>query len=400
MINSKKGSRKTIRTTLAAGMRGQMVIQKTNRVSRKIRVANLLSRRKNNSLLSSLPSISTALTSSSTQEPIRYMKHGVLFDEFIEGNGLDWRKFGCNTFDGMQTSGYYDFLMKRIIDYFRARTNKTKHNLVLSSSELPLSDNASTNLHTKVIVVNSLLLKVADNPSGSIVDMSNSIENHVLVESAEQIRRWTLQFIHNGGTFKNHSYKKRPSIGIISDPSIRETMTKWMLNATRAKPPATANDFKDFVNAEYQTNIHERTAQIWLHLLGFKYRSSEALEIYNDGHQRPDVKLATSQYCMEMLNIQEHCILYTGENMNREVPPVTNGREKVVSYLKDGQDIDITLKMAKISNSRCSLLLEISFIIKLKEARNVIIMSIKSHSGQQRIMESVKLLQKDQKLLG
>jgi hypothetical protein len=37
-------------------------------------------------------------------------------------------------------------------------------------------------------------------------------------------------------------------------------MTKWMLNASRAKPPAQANDFKDFVNAEYQTNIHERTS--------------------------------------------------------------------------------------------------------------------------------------------
>ena len=31
MIKSKKGSRKTIRTTLAAGMRGQLVIQESNR---------------------------------------------------------------------------------------------------------------------------------------------------------------------------------------------------------------------------------------------------------------------------------------------------------------------------------------------------------------------------------
>mgnify|MGYP006940257629 CR=1 FL=1 len=106
-------------------------------------------------------------------------------------------------------------------------------------------------------------------------------------------------------------------------------MTKWMLNASRAKPPAQANDFKDFVNAEYQTNIHERTAQVWLHLLGFKYRTSEALEIYNDGHERPNVKLATQQYCIEMMDIQDN---YTGTKMDRAVPPVTNGREIVVSY--------------------------------------------------------------------
>ena len=32
MIKSKKGSRKTIRTTLAAGMRGQLVIQESNHI--------------------------------------------------------------------------------------------------------------------------------------------------------------------------------------------------------------------------------------------------------------------------------------------------------------------------------------------------------------------------------
>jgi len=254
------------------------------------------------------------------------------FDEFIDGNGLDWRKFGCVTFEGMKSSGYYDMLIKRISDYFRARTNREKHHLVISSSELPLSETSSSNLHTKMLVVNSLLIKLSDDPSGSIVEMSNCIEMNVVVESAEQIRRWTLQFIHNGGTFKNHSYKKRSPIGLISDPSVRDIMTKWMLNASRAKPPAKACDFRDFVNAEYATNIHERTAQIWLHLLGFRYRSSEALEMYNDGHQRPDVKLATAQYCREMLDIQEHSMRYTASNMNVEIHPVTIGTEKVISY--------------------------------------------------------------------
>ena len=122
-------------------------------------------------------------------------------------------------------------MLKRINDCFRERTNKAKHHLVLSSDELSLTDTSSSHLHTKMIAVNSLIGK---DPSGSIVDMSNSVEELLVVHSAEQIRRWMLQFIHNGGAFKNQSYKKRPPIGIICDPSIRETMTKWMLNASRA----------------------------------------------------------------------------------------------------------------------------------------------------------------------
>jgi len=61
--------------------------------------------------------------SSLTQESTKYKKHGVTFDEFIEGNGLDWRNFGDITYDAMNASGYYDLLIKRIHDYFRARTN-------------------------------------------------------------------------------------------------------------------------------------------------------------------------------------------------------------------------------------------------------------------------------------
>ncbi len=48
---------------------------------------------------------STSRMSSLTQESTRYKKHGVTFNEFIEGDGLDWRKFGCITYDEMRKSG-------------------------------------------------------------------------------------------------------------------------------------------------------------------------------------------------------------------------------------------------------------------------------------------------------
>ena len=104
----------------------------------------------------------------------------------------------------MKSSEYYDLLMKRINDYFKARTNKAKYQLVLSSDELPLTDTSSSHLHTKMIAVNNSLLQIGKDPSGSIVEMSNCVEQLLINYSAEQIRRWTLQFIHNGGVFKNH----------------------------------------------------------------------------------------------------------------------------------------------------------------------------------------------------
>ena len=261
-----KLSKKSLKSSLFTGRKGVVVIQKTNLSRRKALASNMAAARaalkgetRQSSPMSattppSVTSVSSAYTngtqstsgmSSLTQESTRYKKHGITFNEFIEGNGADWRKFGCITYDEMKSSGYYDLLMKRIKDYSKARSNKAKHQLVLSSSELPLTDTSSMNLHSKIIAVNSLLLQIGENPSGSIVDMSNSVEKVVICHSAEQIRRWALQFIHNGGVFKNHSYKKRPPVGIICDPSIRESMKKWMLNASRSKPPAQANDFKD-----------------------------------------------------------------------------------------------------------------------------------------------------------
>jgi len=148
-------------------------------------------------MLSTNGTHSTSGMSSLTQESMRYRKDGVTFNEFIEGNGLDWRNFGCITYDGMKSQGYNDLLMKRSNDDFRARTNKAKQKLVLSSDELHSTDTLSMHLHTKMLAVNSLLLQIQENPSGSIVDMSNSVENLLVVESAEQIRRWTMQFIHN-----------------------------------------------------------------------------------------------------------------------------------------------------------------------------------------------------------
>ena len=96
MLIFKKGPRKLTRTTLMTGKKGQIVIQKTNRVSKRIRLANLASNGKQQPLESPVQDISimtpesqctpASSMSSLTQESTRYKKHGVSFDDFREGN--------------------------------------------------------------------------------------------------------------------------------------------------------------------------------------------------------------------------------------------------------------------------------------------------------------------------
>jgi hypothetical protein len=138
------------------------------------------------------------------------------------------------------------------------------------------------------------------------------------VYSDRLVRHWTLSFLHNG-QFMHVAYKKRSSTSVIHDPGARQQMTTWLNTASRAHPPAKAKDFMAFVNTAFTCNIKERTALIWLHLLGFHYKRSSSLEMYMDGHQRPDVLAALGAHVVEMQDLLEQQITYTGNNMQGEV---------------------------------------------------------------------------------
>jgi hypothetical protein len=116
-------------------------------------------------------------------------------------------------------------------------------------------------------VVELIMDGIAKDPCGGVMKLSEDIGYYNQLDPI-LLRQWTLTFIQNGGIFSNHSYKKREPVGVITDPAARGDMKRWMMLASRAKPPATAKDFMGFVNAEYNTNIKERTAQIWLALNG------------------------------------------------------------------------------------------------------------------------------------
>jgi hypothetical protein len=58
---------------------------------------------------------------------------------------------------------------------------------------------------------------------------------------------------------------------------------------------------------------------VWLHALGFSYKVGTAQEIYNDGHQREDVKAALVLYISNMQELLHSTIKYTGEHMDKAV---------------------------------------------------------------------------------
>jgi hypothetical protein len=92
-----------------------------------------------------------------------------------------------------------------------------------------------------------------------------------------------------------------------------------MVNASTAKPPAKAADFCQYVHTVFNCNIKERSANVWLHSLGFSYKLGNNQEIYNDGHQREDVKAALITYVAEMQELAHSTITWTGADMDRQV---------------------------------------------------------------------------------
>ena len=104
-----KKTKKSFKSSICGGYKGVLVIQKTNLSRRKASVSNMAAARailngrtRESSPTSTTPSPtvtivssvstngtqSTSGMSSLTQESTRYKKHGVTFNEFIEGNGL------------------------------------------------------------------------------------------------------------------------------------------------------------------------------------------------------------------------------------------------------------------------------------------------------------------------
>ena len=125
------------------------------------------------STLSTNTSISSTTLSFNTSiiERGRYKKRGSSLEEFMEGN-LDWRSFGSITYNEMKEVGLFDRIKKKISIYNNARTNITRHNAVICSSELPLTEVASRLLDTKMRVVEYIMDEIEKDPGGGVRKLS------------------------------------------------------------------------------------------------------------------------------------------------------------------------------------------------------------------------------------
>jgi len=251
-----------------------------------------------------------------------YERAGVSGEAFLTGMH-DFRAFGRGTWADLVGCGVVEVLQQKLTAYGKARSANAKARALVSADELPLSHTAYINLHERVLAVRAVLGDLgrrydAGDSMNKITEFTEDVAP-MLGTSGKRVRRWTLQFIVLEGSFVGVGYKCRPSNSIIHDNAARAQMTGWMVTASTARPPAKAADFCQYVNTTYNANIKERTATVWLHRLGFSYKVGTAQEIYNDGHQREDVKAALNAYTIQMLALLECTIQYTGENMDRQV---------------------------------------------------------------------------------
>jgi hypothetical protein len=268
-----------------------------------------------------------------------YDSAGVSGKAFLTGMH-DFRAFERGTWADLVACGVVEVLQQNLTAYGKARSANAKARALVSADELPLSHTAYINLHERVLAVRAVLRDLARRyDAGDSMNKITEFTEDVaptLGTSGKRVHRWTLQFIVLEGSFVGVGYKCRPSNSIIHDNAARAQMTGWMVTASTARPPAKAADFCQYVNTTYNANIKERRATVWLHRLGFSYKVGTAQEIYNDGHQREDVKAALTSYTIEMLALLECTIQYTDENMDRQVVGqrlrVQTSQRHIISY--------------------------------------------------------------------
>jgi hypothetical protein len=269
-------------------------------------------------------STTTSVTPTDLSRCTTRITHGVAGDTFVESERLDWRSFGRKTYQDWVANGWVGMVQEKIRKYHMATSAVRAQRVLVFQSEVPLSFCGDRALSDRVHAVQQLLAELQGMYSaGESMNQVTAVTERLALGgcySTTLVRQWALQLLRSGGKFSNVGYSKRTGRSVICDAVHRAEMTTWITNASRASPPATAQDFASFCNASYNCNIKKGTGQLWLAALGFKYKNASALEIYNDGHQRVDVLAHLKVYVVELLDMQRSTVTYTGKYMNTEVP--------------------------------------------------------------------------------
>jgi hypothetical protein len=228
------------------------------------------------------------------------------------------------------SSGLADHFKRQFQRFQQASTPRAAEKVLVRIEELPLSYRGHQYLTEKVKMVRKLLFLIegafsSDERVCRVSEWSAGVAFGEMF-SDKILRGWTLGFIHNSGFFSNVAYKRRSGASVIHDSGARLEMTAWLNTASRAKPPAKAKDFMNYINASFNSNIKERTAMVWLHLLGFRYKCTL--------HRQPD--FASQKSGLEEI-YDRHNALHGTKHYCKFLPkfhPELNPIERVWSRMK------------------------------------------------------------------
>ena len=79
----------------------------------------------------------------------------------------------------------------------------------------------------------------------------------------------------------------------------------------KGEPNLTSADFSAWIQAKYNTTIHDSTARRWLEKLGFE-RVHHQKGVYFDGHDRDDVVLYRNEFLIKLADFDKKSLTYDG----------------------------------------------------------------------------------------
>lgn len=262
----------------------------------------------------------------------------------------DLRQFTYFFYMEMQKCGMWGVLLEKLSTKRKKGSKITKASIekrFFPSNVLPLTDCGHDTLVTYIIGLRALMNKIQshydsitalDAGRRILIAASENVCDVLQTVSSRSLRHHFLLFLNNDGCLANCSFirtRGRNPKCLINDSQAQVTMIAWMTRACNAKPPATCKDFVTFIRAKFDKTISERTADRWIWTLGFRYRSNTMKEIYNDGHNRPDVQESLRKYSAIMEEAVKFTTRYHGPEMNRIVPPDAvqpSGRRLIICY--------------------------------------------------------------------
>ena len=164
--------------------------------------------------------------------------------------------------------------------------------------------------------------------------------------SAERVRKWVFAFINttpmdttddptdecltnrlSSGRGQHDSH----AVCLLNDEGFQLAARTFVRNhaCRKGQPNLTSIDFTVWIESEYNTTIHERTARRWLTKLGFA-RLHHQKGVYFDGHDRDDVVVYRNDFLTTMAELDKKSLTCDGTT-----PELAAGEKPYIRVVHD-----------------------------------------------------------------